>query len=179
MAVSRPSGVTPSILRRAPLTLHFAYGCAPWIQGKIVTSGKNEWREPGIGLYGVLKFSLRFALVAATMVSVVGSVEPTSAEAETLTAEQAVATALEKNPDLLAARQELESARARVVKAHYLNQFNPQVQGGASQAHFQFAPGGNEPQPTGSVSLEVEVAGQRSKRIEEADQNALKARADV
>ncbi len=104
---------------------------------------------------------------------------PTSAAAETLSARQAVAIASESNPDLLAARQELEGARARVIKAHYLNQFNPQVQGGASQAHFQFAPGGNEPQPTGSVSLEVEVAGQRGKRIAEADQNLSKAKADV
>jgi outer membrane protein TolC len=39
--------------------------------------------------------------------------------------------------------------------------------------------GGSNAQPTGSVSLEVEIAGQRAKRIEEADQNLAKTRAEV
>jgi outer membrane protein TolC len=38
--------------------------------------------------------------------------------AETLTVERAGSIALQHNPDLLAARQGLETARASVVKAH-------------------------------------------------------------
>jgi len=64
------------------------------------------------------------------------------------------------------------------VKAHYLNQFNPQVRSSASQAYFQLAPGGNEPQLTGSVSLEIEIAGQRG-RIQEAEQSLAKAKANA
>lgn len=101
------------------------------------------------------------------------------AAGETVRVEQAISIALEHNPDLLAARQSLEIARARVLKAHYFNQFNPQIEAGASEAHFQFAPYGNEAQPTASVSLELEIAGQRGKRIEEADQNLAKATAEV
>jgi cobalt-zinc-cadmium efflux system outer membrane protein len=105
--------------------------------------------------------------------------KPQAALALTLTAEQAVTMALQHNPDLLATRQELETARARTIKAHYLSQFNPKIEAGASQAHFQFSPVGNEPQPAGAVSLELEVAGQRSKRIQEADLNLARAKAEV
>lgn len=119
------------------------------------------------------------ALAALCAILIAQMIAPPMAAAETLTVEQAVAIALQRNPDLLAARQELEIARARVVKARYLNQFNPQVEAGASQAHFQFSPGGNEAQPAASVSLELEVAGQRGKRIEEADQNLARAGANV
>jgi len=104
---------------------------------------------------------------------------PAVAASEVWTAERAMAVALERNPDLMAARQQLKTAKARVVKAHYFNQFNPQVEAGASQAHFQFAPGGDEPQPQGAVSLQVEIAGQRGKRIEEANHNLARAEADV
>lgn len=121
----------------------------------------------------------RQALVAVIAILVAQTIGLPSAAAETITVEQAVTIALRRNPDLLAARQELESARAQLVKAHYLNQFNPQVEAGASQAHFQFSPGGDETQPAATVSLELEVAGQRGKRIEVANQNLARARAGV
>jgi cobalt-zinc-cadmium efflux system outer membrane protein len=122
----------------------------------------------------------RFAsLIAIIAILIAQKFRMPVAAAETLTVQQAIAIALQRNPDLLAARQSLETARAREVKAHYLNQFNPQVGAGASQAQFQFSPWGSEAQPAASVSLQVEVAGQRSKRIEEADQNLSKAKAEV
>jgi len=100
----------------------------------------------------------------------VGALEISPAAAAGLTVEQAVAVALENNPDLQAARQQLETARARVIKAHYLNQYNPQVQVETSQAHFEFAPGGSATQVYGTATVEVEVAGQRGLRIKAADQ---------
>ena len=121
---------------------------------------------------------LAAGLLAAAAALVIQTVDPAIAAAEPLTVKRVIAIALENNPELLAARQEIENSRAREVKAHYLNQFNPQVEGGASNAHFEYAPYGNEPQPTGSVSLEVEVAGQRAKRIEQADKGLAKAKAD-
>jgi len=142
-----------------------------------VTSGKIERLESQTGSAAVRSW-LAAGLLAAAAAFVL-PIEPAAAAAEPITVERAVAIALESNPDLLAAREELETAHASVAKAHYLNQFNPQVEGGASQAHFQFGPGGSEPQPTGSVSLQVEVAGQRGQRIEEVDQNFSKAKADV
>jgi len=118
-------------------------------------------------------------LVALIAILIAPTIGLAGAAAETVTVSQAVRIALQRNPDLLAARQELETARAQLVKAHYLNQFNPQVEAGASQAHFQFSPGGDETQPAATVSLELEVAGQRSKRIEVANQNLARARAGV
>jgi cobalt-zinc-cadmium efflux system outer membrane protein len=119
------------------------------------------------------------ALFAAVAIMVTQMIGLPLAAAETLTVEQAVTIALQRNPDLLATRQELETARARSIKAHYLNQFNPRVEAGVSQAQFQYSPVGNEAQPAASISLELEVAGQRSKRIEEAEQNLAKTRALV
>jgi cobalt-zinc-cadmium efflux system outer membrane protein len=143
-----------------------------------VYSRKTQKREGEAGLFAVSLWWCRSAVLAVLAALAIQIIEPNWAGAEPLTIERVVAIASESNPDLLAARQELENARARVIKAHYLNQFNPQVQGGASQAHFQFAPG-SAAQPTGSVSLELEVAGQRGKRIEEADQNFSKAKANI
>jgi hypothetical protein len=80
------------------------------------------------------------AVVAVVALLIVQILRLPSAEAETLNVEQAVAIALQRNLDLLAARQELQTARARVVKAHYLNQFNPQAEGGASQVYFYHPP---------------------------------------
>jgi outer membrane protein, heavy metal efflux system len=122
---------------------------------------------------------LRSAIISAAAIFILQTAKPPEIAAEMLTEQRAIAAALQRNPDLLAARQELESARARVVKAHYLNQFNPRVEAGASQAHFEFAPRGDDPQPQGAISLEVEVAGQRGKRIAEADQNLARVKAQI
>jgi cobalt-zinc-cadmium efflux system outer membrane protein len=101
------------------------------------------------------------------------------AAAAGLTVEEAIAVALENNPNLQAARQQLETARARAIKAHYLNQYNPQVQVQTSQAHFEFAPGGNATQIYSTATVEVEVAGQRGLRIKAADRALSEAQANV
>lgn len=107
----------------------------------------------------------------------VGLTLPSTAGAEALTLERALDTARQSNPELLAARQEAEVARARLVKAKYWNQFNPEVDGGAAQRRFDT--GGTAVQPTGGVSLEIEVAGQRGKRIDEAERNLARVGADI
>jgi cobalt-zinc-cadmium efflux system outer membrane protein len=94
-----------------------------------------------------------------------------------LTLETALAAALEANPELLAARQELIVARAQITKARYWNPFNPHIGAGAGQRHFD--QGGTEVQPEAELGLEVEIAGQRSKRIEEAEQALARAQAEV
>jgi cobalt-zinc-cadmium efflux system outer membrane protein len=83
---------------------------------------------------------------------------------------QAVELARQQNPDLLAARQELEIARGRLVKAQYPNPFNPEIGGSAARRHFADGPGGSTDFDI-TLSQEVEVAGQRGKRIEEAEKN--------
>ena len=97
--------------------------------------------------------------------------------AESLTVEQAVATALEYNPNLLAARQEVEVARGRQVRSRLLNRFNPSLNG---QAWNRNNPGsGNESDFQVTLSQEVEVAGQRGLRREEATRNVTRVEAQV
>ena len=99
-------------------------------------------------------------------------------EALSLTLSDALARAREQNPDLLATRQELEVARGRLVKAQYPNQFNPEL--GGSGAHRKFADrSGSSTDFDITLSQELEVAGQRSKRIEEAEKNLARVSQQV
>ena len=96
---------------------------------------------------------------------------------EKLTVGQAVQVALEHNPDLLAFRQEVEMARGRKVKADLFNQFNPNVGG---KVWNRNNPGsGNVTDSQVMVSQEVEVAGQRGLRREEAARNVTRVEAQV
>ncbi len=97
--------------------------------------------------------------------------------AEPLTLDGALELALESNPEILAARRELSVARGHLEKARYLNPFNPQIEGGAAARHFDG--GGGAVEPSAALSLEVEVAGQRAKRIDEAERNLGRASAEV
>jgi len=96
---------------------------------------------------------------------------------EALTVGQAIQAALEENPDLLAARQELEVARGREVRARLFNRFNPSVNG---QVWNRNNPGsGNEADFQVTLSQEVEVAGQRRLRREAATRNVTRVDAQV
>lgn len=95
-----------------------------------------------------------------------------------LTLPDALARARAQNADLLAARQELEIVRGRLVRAQYPNQFNPEVGGGAAQRHFTGGPGGSTDFDV-TLSQELEVAGQRGKRIDEATRNLAKVTQQV
>jgi outer membrane protein, heavy metal efflux system len=97
--------------------------------------------------------------------------------AEPLALDRALELAHERNPDILAARQELVVAQGRLEKARYWNPFNPEIEGGAAQRRFDG--GGSAVQPSGGLSLEIEVAGQRGKRIEEAERNLARVEAEV
>lgn len=102
---------------------------------------------------------------------------PVNGRAAPMTVEQAVEEAIANNPEFLSARQQLSVAQGRLMKAKYWNQFNPTLEGGATQWRL---PGtGRLAEPSAGVSLEVEVGGQRAKRIEEAEQNLAKVRAQV
>ncbi len=96
---------------------------------------------------------------------------------EPISLSQAVNLALDQNPNLLAVRQEREIANGQVEKAGYWNRFNPTIGGGAGQRDFN--EGGSDVQFSASLSLEVEVAGQRGKRIEAAEQGLARVDAEV
>lgn len=87
-----------------------------------------------------------------------------------LTLPEALTGAREQNPDLLAARQEVDVARGRLKRAQYLSQFNPALGGGAAHRAFADRPGSSTDFEI-TLSQELEVAGQRGTRIEEAEKN--------
>lgn len=95
-----------------------------------------------------------------------------------LTLPEALKLARERNPDLKAARQEMEIARGRLVRARYPNPFNPEIGGTAGRRNFADALGGSTDFDI-SLSQELEVAGQREKRIAEAERNLEKVTQQV
>lgn len=97
--------------------------------------------------------------------------------AESLTLDRAIQTALAQNPELLAIRQELEVARGREVKARLLNRFNPTIRG---RVMNRKNPGsGSVTDSQVMLSQEVEVAGQRGLRIQEAVNNVQRVEAQI
>ncbi len=131
---------------------------------------------PGIPSRGAV-VSVEKTLLVLFVTLAVSLCRPSIATAEPLTVERAIDAARQNNPEFLAAQQELEIARGRLVKARYWNQFNPQIEGGAAQRRF--AAGGGDVQPSAGLSLEIEVAGQRAPRIDEAERNLTRVEAEV
>ena len=108
-----------------------------------------------------------------TLIMITAGTSPTLSrgqERQFLLLSEALTSAHERNPDLLSARQELNIARGRLVRAQYPNQFNPEISGGAAHRHFADGPGSSTDFDL-TLSQELEVAGQRSKRTEEAEKN--------
>jgi cobalt-zinc-cadmium efflux system outer membrane protein len=134
---------------------------------RVVPTSSRERRGASQGLA---------ACASAILIALEGCVGPAFA-AEPLTLEGAFELALESNPEILAARRELTVARGHMEKARYLNPFNPQIEGGVAERRFDG--GGGAVEPSGALSLELEIAGQRAKRIDEAERNLDRAMAEV
>ncbi|MBI3797074.1 MAG: TolC family protein [Deltaproteobacteria bacterium] len=93
-------------------------------------------------------------------------------ESLSLTLSEALTFARDRNPDLLAARQELEVARGRLVKARYPSQFNPELGSEvANRSRGESGERGSDIDFSVTLSQEIEIAGQRGKRIDEAERN--------
>ena len=116
------------------------------------------------------------AYAGAIMIALEASFAPALA-AEPVTLDRALELAREHNPEILAAGKDLVVARGHLEKARYWNPFNPEIEGGAAQRRFDA--GGSAVQPSAGISLEVEVAGQRAKRIDEAERNLARVDAEV
>ena len=99
-------------------------------------------------------------------------------EAFSLSLPQALELARTQNPELQAARRNIDIARGRLIRAQYLNQFNPELAGSAARRNFARVPGGSNDFDL-SLSQEIEVAGQRGKRRDEAATNQAKVSQQV
>lgn len=87
--------------------------------------------------------------------------------ASPITLDSAVALALAQNPDLGAARQEIDIAAGEQIRARYLSQFNPQL-----GTDFIFRPRGGRSNSQDwhvLLSQEIEIFGQRALRLKSAN----------
>ena len=135
---------------------------------------KDAFNIPLAGTHIMLRKPLRYLCLVLLVLSL--ERHPGTA-GELLTVEQAVEVALERNPDLLAARQEVEVARGGAVKAGLLNRFNPSITG---QVWNRNSPGfGNVTDSQVLLSQEVEIAGQPGLRREEATRHVTRVHAHV
>lgn len=82
-----------------------------------------------------------------------------------LTLEEFLAAAFERSPDLRARRTEVEQTRARRLTAQTYP-FNPEV---TVEGAGRSAPGGSSTDRGLEVSQEIEIAGQRARRVEVAE----------
>lgn len=118
---------------------------------------------------------VRFAGVGL-LIGLLFGVRPVGAETLTLTEESAIDLALQQNPELRVAQAEVDAARGRLLGASVLLQGNPKL---------EFAGGPRFGQEKDTVDLEVglsqpvEIAGQRSARIEAASASVEAAKAHL
>ena len=104
------------------------------------------------------------------------------AEPTRLNLEQAVQTALERNLELKAKKEELGIAEGRLIRANLFLQFNPEL--GSDIANRRISkpdPGANKNVPVGELSLtqEFEIAGQPGYRREAAHRNLDKVKLEI
>ena len=109
------------------------------------------WKNSAIAL------GLAFLLAAALPAQEVS--------APRLTLDDFIAAAFERSPELRARRAELEEARARRLTAQTYP-FNPEV---TVEGAGRSAPGGSSTDRGLEVSQEIEIAGQRARRVEVAE----------
>lgn len=128
------------------------------------------WRSPSCRALLFLKAVL---VMSALPLALLGTGAPASA----LTLQEALDLARGQNPELMAAREELEVARGRLVTAEFANRFNPWIRGRGFNRDF--AEGGSGQQMQILLSQEVEVAGQRGLRIEAAKRSLKQVEAAV
>ena len=87
---------------------------------------------------------------------------PAASAAEEVSVEQAVAIAIENNPDLAVTANELTIARAELQRANYISQFNPSVE---SAGDYRLRSGrSNSTDWRFGLSQEIEIFGQRRLR---------------
>ena len=94
-----------------------------------------------------------------------GAADSAPAEPRTLTAEEAVRLALERNPDVRTAEEDLVAAKARLAGASLLLQSNPGV---TASAGPRSSPAGRTRDHSVQILQQIEIGGQRGARMEAA-----------
>jgi cobalt-zinc-cadmium efflux system outer membrane protein len=121
-----------------------------------------------------------YAFVVILCALFISTLPAAALEMKELTREQAITLALEKNPDLQTLRLEEKSAKGRNEKAQLLLINNPTLEGNISKK--------DKPEEEGSgkftnygfkLSQDFEVAGQRGVRIDVAEKELARVKAEI
>jgi cobalt-zinc-cadmium efflux system outer membrane protein len=99
-----------------------------------------------------------------------------------LNLQQTVQTAVDRNLELKAKKEELGIAEGRLIRANLLIQFNPEIEGDISNRRLENVSDGlnrNVPQGGVTFSQEFEIAGQPQYRREAANRNLEKVKLEI
>jgi cobalt-zinc-cadmium efflux system outer membrane protein len=117
------------------------------------------------------------------LISFISTLTPAwGAETIKLDLPAAVNLALERNLDLQAKRAELGIAEGRLIRANFLIQFNPELEGDVSNRRLEKSSelsNRNVPQGGITFSQEFEIAGQPQHRREAANRNLAKVKLEI
>lgn len=124
-----------------------------------------------------------FRIYAALIIlstTIIGLSPASAFDEKALTIEQAITIAIGKNPELQALRLEENTAKGRNEKAQLLLVNNPTIEGSASRKDRPGEEGGGHFTNYGfKLSQEVEIAGQRSARIDVAEKELARVQAEI
>jgi cobalt-zinc-cadmium efflux system outer membrane protein len=102
---------------------------------------------------------------------------PASLSASEISLEQAIALAVENNPDLATVAHELDIAQSELERANYFNQFNPEL---VAEGDYRDRPGhSNSQEWRGRLSQQLEIFGQPALRRRSASLAYARTQADV
>lgn len=99
-----------------------------------------------------------------------------------LSLDSAIKVALERNLELKAKKEELGIAEGRLIRANFIIQFNPELEGDVSNRRLEKSSevsNRNVPQGGVTLSQEFEIAGQPQHRREAANRNLEKVKLEI
>jgi cobalt-zinc-cadmium efflux system outer membrane protein len=121
-----------------------------------------------------------YAVIILLCAAFISALPAAALETKELTLAQAVAIALEKNPDLQTLRLEEQSAKGQNEKARLLLINNPTIEGAVSKKEKPEDEGSGKYTNYGlKLSQEFEVAGQRGVRIDVAEKELARVKSEI
>ena len=111
-------------------------------------------------------------LLAALVMPAVAAAQQSASE-DTLTLEEALALAQERSPAIRAQRAEVEAARGRLQTARTYP-YNPEL---SLEGARRTSPGGDSSDRAIEASQEIEIGGQRGRRVDVAEASLESAEA--
>src|SRR5262245_8896978 len=150
----------------------------PRLRSKLSRRGSRQETEGSALNHKSVGIGRVAALAAgALMLTSVAFAFPGYAEDREISIDEAVAIALDKNPDYAAIARELTVARAELQRANYVSQFNPQLESSAD--YKQRDDRSNSQDWRVGLSQQLEIFGQPALRRQSAQFGFYRTSADI